>query len=377
MNEPALPRPRADSTQRTRRIDGRVVRGTRAGQDPVPNQWVIVHRVGPDRQGPVDSTRTDAAGRFTIHYPVTGDSAAIYFASTSYDGIAYFTAPLRAPVVAGDDATITVFDTTSGPVAIKIGGRHLVIGAPQPNGNRPVGEVFDLENDSTVTAVARDSVTPVWSAHLPPQAVAFQLNTSGDIAAGAVRQAGSSVELFAPLSPGIRQFAFTYELPSSAFPLEVPIARNTGVMEVLVQEPTAKISGAKLREVAPVSTEGRTFRRFLGQDLTPSEVLEISVPRVIGPEREKVYLGVGLAVLAAMAVALVFAARRPRMRVRTVRPAPAEARSQVLLRTLANLDESFEREAAPSDAARAEYEARRAALKQELADALAEERRPA
>lgn len=370
------PRPRADSTTVTRRIDGRVVRGTRAGQDPVANQWVIVHRVGPERQGPVDSTRTNAAGRFSIRYAVTGDSSAIYFASTSYDGIAYFTAPLRAPVVAGDDATITVFDTTSGPVAIKIGGRHLVIGAPQPNGNRPIGEVFDLENDSTVTAVARDSVTPVWSAHLPAQAVSFQLNTSGDIAAGAVRQAGSNVGLFAPLSPGIRQFAFTYELPSSAFPLKLPIERGTGVMEVLVQEPTAKVAGAKLRELAPVSTEGRTFRRFLGQDLEASQVLEISVPRVIGAEREKVYVGVGIAVLAAMVVALVFAARRPRMRVRTVRAAPAEARSQVLLRTLANLDDTFEREPAADDAARAEYDARRAALKRELADALAEERRP-
>ncbi|HVX39645.1 MAG TPA: hypothetical protein VHB25_08730 [Gemmatimonadaceae bacterium] len=371
MIEPHQP---ADSTQ-TRRIDGRVVRGTRAGQEPVANQWVLVHRVGPDRQGPVDSTRTNAAGRFSIRYPVTGDSTAIYFASTSFDGIAYFTAPLRAPVVSGDDATITVFDTTSGPVAIKVGGRHLVIGAPQPNGRRPVGEVYDLQNDSTVTAVARDSVTPVWSVHIPAQAVDFQLNTSGDIAAGAVRHAGSAVGLFAPLSPGIRQFAFTYELPSDAFPLAVPMERNTGVMEVLVQEPTAKVSGAKLREVAPVSAEGRTFRRFLGQDLGASTVLQIAEPHVVGPEREKVYVGVGIAVLAAMLAALVFAARRPRLRARPVRPAPAEPRSQVLVRTLATLDESFEQTPAPDAATRADYEARRASLKRELADALAAERR--
>ncbi len=370
---------RGDSTQSQHRIDGRVVLGTRTGQQPIANQWVIVHRVGPDRQGPVDSARTTATGAFSIRYPVSGDSAAIYFASTSYDGIAYFTAPLRAPVVTGDDATITVFDTTSGPVAIKVGGRHLVIGAPQPNGRRPVGEVFDLENDSTVTAVARDSVTPVWTAHLPASAAAFQLNTSGDIAPGAVRQSGSTVGLFAPLSPGIRQFAFTYELPQEAFPLEIPVERSTSVMEVLVQEPTAKLSGAKMREVAPVSAEGRTFRRFLGQDLAPSTVLQISVPRIVGPGRQKVYLGVGLAVLAAMAVALVVAARRPRWRVRGVQPVratPTEPRSQFFLRELATLDEAFEREPSPDAAARADYEAAREALKRDLADALAEERRP-
>jgi len=322
--------------------------------------------------------RTSANGRFDIRYKESGDTSALYFASTSYGGVAYFTSPLRAQVVRGDDATLTVFDTTSGPVAIKIGGRHLIIGALQPNGRRPIGEVYDLENDSTVTLVARDSATPLWRTQLPAEATGFQLNTSGGLAPGAASQRGSSVGLFAPLSPGIRQFAFTYELPSNAFPLAVPIDRATGVLEVLVQDPSARIDGAKLRETAPVSADGRTFRRFLGQDLTAGTTLHIDIPRLIGAERERVYVSVGAVLLATMAVALVVAARRSMSR-RPLAASPTavpELRSHAIMRGLATLDEEFEKIATPDDAMRAEYQAKRTALKSQFAEAIAEERRP-
>jgi hypothetical protein len=372
------PAQRHDSSHAERRVDGRVVRGTREGQQPVANQWVVLHRVGPDRAGPLDSTRTAANGRFSIRYRESGDTSALYFASTSYGGVAYFTSPLRAPVVRGDDATLTVFDTTSGPVAIKVGGRHVIVGAVQPNGRRPVGEVYDLENDSTVTLVARDSMSPLWRTQLPAQALEFQVNTSGGLAPGAVSQRGSSVGLFAPLSPGIRQFAFTYELPSNAFPLTLPIDRATSVLEVLVQDPSARVDGVKLRETAPVSADGRTFRRFLGQDLSAGTAIRIDIPHLIGAEREKVYFGVAAALLAAMVVALVVAARRAVFRrplAAASLPVARELRSHALMRGLATLDEEFEKIATPDDTMRAAYQAKRAALKAQFAEAIAEERR--
>jgi hypothetical protein len=258
---------------------------------------------------------------------------------------------------------------------IKTAGRHIIVGAQGPNGRRPVGEVYDLENDTTVTFIARDSATAVFTAHLPPEAENFQLNGSGEIGAGAVSRRGADVRLFAPLSPGIRQFAFTYELPSKAFPLTIPATVPIGVFEVLVEEPMADVRAPALREVAPTSMEGRTFRRFLAQEVPPSGVLSINVPRIITAEREKVYIGVGVTVLLAMVGTLVFAMTR-RRREGAMAPAPvvvAEPRSRVLVRTIAELDESFDASAA-GDSARADYEARRAALKTQLADALAVER---
>jgi hypothetical protein len=355
------------------RASGRVVRGTRAGPVPVADQWVILHRVGNDRSGPLDSVRTTRAGGYAFSYRVVGDSQAIYFASTSYGGVAYFTSPFRAPVVAGDDAAITVFDTTSNPAPIKLAGRHIIIGAAQPTGRRPVGEVLDLENDSTVTVVARDS-TPLWTAHVPSGATDFQLNSNSTIAPGAINRRGSSVGLFAPISPGLRQFAFTYELPPDAFPLSLPLERTTGLLEILVQEPTARVEGPRLREVASVTTEGRNFRRYLADELPGTVVVRISVPAAAGAQRMKVIIALVVVAIAAMLIALavVFRRRLPAAR----RPPLTARRTEVFIRDIATLDAELERRSDLSDNERAEYGARRATLKQQLADALAEERRP-
>ncbi|HEY4303252.1 MAG TPA: hypothetical protein VGM82_02195 [Gemmatimonadaceae bacterium] len=380
MNEPQQPT-NAQQPKHTaqtpstppRRVDGRVSRGTREGQQPLANQWVILHRVGPDRAAPLDSVRSSAKGDYAFRYRPSGDSTAIYFVSTSYGGVAYFTPPFRSVVVKGDDASLIVFDTTSTTPSIKLGGRHLIVGAPRQNGARPIAEVYDLENDTTVTFISRDSTTPVWTAHIPATATGFQL--TGDVAAGGIVRNGSSVGLFVPLSPGIRQFAFTYDLPSSAFPLKLPAEQPIGVFEVMVQEPTAHVQGPAVREVAPVNAEGRNFRRFLAQDIPPNAIVQVDVPRVIGAAREKVYIGVGTALLAAMAAALVLTARRSFSRTLSPSRVQSAPKSEALLRTIADLDAQFERNRNPDDAARAAYEARRAELKSELMGLLAAERK--
>src|SRR5471030_1168330 len=97
---------------------------------------------------------------------------------------------------------------------------------------------------------------------------------------------------------------------------------------------------------------------------------------MVAAEREKVYVGVVITLLAAMALSLVFAARRstPRLLVAVgvVRKEPS--RAEVLLRAIADLDVEFERAASDVPAARASYEARRGALKAELAEVLAASR---
>ena len=206
-----------------RRVEGVVVRGTRANQIPIPGQWVLLHRVGPDHAGPLDSVRTTPSGAYAMRYRATGDTSALYFASTSYGGVAYFTPPLRSLNASGDDARLTVFDTTSGPVRIAVGGRHIIVAAATPGGTRPVGEVYDLENDSTVTLVARDSTTPLWSTHIPADARGARTNAGGTIAAGAMTFHDGIAGLYAPLSPGFRQVAFSYDLPTKSFPLSIPL----------------------------------------------------------------------------------------------------------------------------------------------------------
>src|SRR4051812_10416779 len=78
-----------DSVRREQwRVDGVVQLGKRSGPIPVPNQWVVVHRIASDASGKVtggalDSGRTDAQGRFTVRYPHFGSSEATYIGITT------------------------------------------------------------------------------------------------------------------------------------------------------------------------------------------------------------------------------------------------------------------------------------------------------
>jgi hypothetical protein len=355
-------------------VRGQVMRGTRDKPLPVPNTWAILHRVGPDKAGPLDSVRTKSDGSYAFSYKLSGDTSAVYFVSSSYEGVAYFTDPLRLPDVSGGDAQVTVFDTSSSRGVITLAGHHVVIGAAEANGNRQVGEVFDLQNDSTVTIVGSEA-SAVWVTHLPHGLVNFQLNQNGEIPDAAVLRRGDSLSLYAPISPGLRQLAITYQLPPSTFPLSMPLERPTGVLEVLVQEPLARVSGPKLVEQADATLEGRTFRRFIGQDLPASAVLEVEVPADPDSARRAVITILSIIAAALVVAGLVAASRkrRPPATVAVIPAAAPESPADVLLREIAALDIAFEQRGdAVSAAERADYESARAALKTRLADILAQ-----
>ena len=365
--------PAAGSAAETRRVDGVVMHGEAKGPRPISGVRVVLHRVGSDRAGPLDSAVTDARGRYRFRFSTSGSPDAIYFVSASYDGIAYFSVPLHEPVTSGDDAQITVFDTTSGPVPIHVVGHHVIVGSPDGQGDREAVEVFELQNDSSVTRVSGGRVQPVWTTTLPRGAANTKINPSGDISPNAVSFTDGRVRLFAPISPGARQLSYAYQLPRDALPLSIALDAPTSVLEVLTEEPRATVTGANLTEVAPTSTGGRTFRRFLAQNVAARSVVRIDVPFAIGESRVRWFVAVavvcGLAMLGAIAVA-----QRRRRVVTVVAPPMPRRESEELLQAIATLDASFERNAEPTADDRARYDAERAQLKARLAEALAAER---
>jgi hypothetical protein len=247
--------------------------------DPVSGAWVVLHRVGPDRAGPLDSLQSDSRGRYAFNYERTGSEDAVYFVSASHDGIAYFTPPLAEGKVTGDDAEITVFDTTSGHVPMSLRGHHVVVSAVDANARRAVMEVYDLSNDSSVTriAVGDRPEDATWQVHLTPGATDFQVS-QGDISAAAVAYANGVVNVFAPIAPGIKQLSFSYSLPANAFPLKLPLEKETGVYEILIEEKAGSVTGPHLKEVDPVTVEERNFRRFLASDMPENSVAVIDLP---------------------------------------------------------------------------------------------------
>ena len=246
--------------------------------EPVPGVWTVLHRVGPDGAGPLDSARSDARGRYSYNYRRTGSADAVYFVSATHHGVTYFTVPLAFDNVSGDPAEIVVFDTTSGPLPITIRGRHIIVSAPTSSGLRPVTEVFELSNDTSVTLVSPGpSSPPTFTALLPPNAREPRVE-QGDVPSDAVSFTAGRVRMIAPLPPGVKQLAYSYTLPIAEFPLSVPTEAPIDVYEVLIEEPRGVATGAKLTEEPAVTAEGRTFRRFLAQEVPANAVAVINIP---------------------------------------------------------------------------------------------------
>jgi hypothetical protein len=347
-------------------VEGRVVRPVITGETPVPGIVVTIHRVGADSSGAIDSVRTDALGRYRFSYRRWGNSDAIYFVAAVYRGIAYFSSPMRAAVVRGDEAEIVVFDTTSAPVRFTVQGHHYVVGAPRPTGLRDIVEVYEISNDTVVTAIGRDSLSAVWSAPLVRGATGFTPANS-DVAASSLRARDGRVELVAPFAPGVKQLSWTYSLDARAFPLEITLDRPNALLEVLVEEPGAQVRAPSLRSQGTATTQGRTFKRFLAQNAPEGERIRVEVPSTAAAARSTVVIALLVTAALAMIGALWVAYRRGSG------PRPVTAAKAVSTESLATAIAALDarHDAHDPSLSAEEYAAHRAALKARLAAMLA------
>lgn len=373
--QPSAPRtPSVGSVHRTppgemRSVAGRVVRGARNAVQPVARAWVVLHRVGTDRAAPLDSTRTDGAGRYAFRYRVSGDPDAVYFASSVYDGIAYFTAPLTTREVSGADAELVVHDTTSAPVPVHARARHVVFSAPGDEKGRIILEVYELSNDSTVTRVAAGDTGVVWAAVLLDGARNARVGQT-DFSGGAVRFEQGRARLAAPFAPGLKQFSFSYEVPVEteyAFMVDGP----TDVLEVLVEDALGRAEGAGLASTGATTSGGRTFARFVAQDVPAGAVVRVSAPGAGAVSRNQVRV---LLIMTALgAVLLIGLARTMMARGGRARRRRSRESADALRAELAALDAAFAATAHPTAAQRADHWQARAHLTKQISDAVARE----
>ena len=361
----------AAGAQSARTARGVVQRATGDAMRPVPGAWVVLHRVGRDSVGPVDSARADARGMYGFRFGGGRDSA-VFFASTAYLGVTYFTPPFTAPATSGDEAAITVYDTSSVAAAVHTRGRHVIVFGGDSAGLRQIAEVFWIENGSGRTRVPT-LAQPSWSSILPDGAASVHVE-QGDVASSAVRTESGRVSVFAPIAPGLRQLHISYRVPASRFPLTFPVGDTTTVLEVLLEGVTGFAEGATLAAQRGTVVDERAFQRFLARDVAMGATFVVTPPSSTAGLRTWYVAGVlGLATLALVFVFArsvgAFGAQRGRS-INPLRGTPARAES--IAGAIASLDARFARRAAPSDDERASYESERARLKTELTDVLAE-----
>src|SRR5439155_17957168 len=94
----------------------------------------------------------------------------------------------------------------------------------------------------------------------------------------AVAYAKGVVSVVAALAPGMKQLSFSYSLPAKSFPLKLPLEKETGIYEILIEEKAGSVTGPRLKEVDPVTVDERNFRRFLASDMPENSVAVIDLP---------------------------------------------------------------------------------------------------
>lgn len=331
---------------------------------PLPRARVLLHRVGRNAQGPVDSAVADGAARFRFRY--RADTAAVFLLSTRYGGIEYFSAPLPTNPDRPDTAVRLVAYDTSSTTAIAVEARHIVVPRAGSDGSRAVLDLIVLRNDGQLARVAPDSLHPTWSMRLPARAGEMQVGES-DLSPDAVVRVADTVKVFAPLAPGQKQLTLEYAVAPVRGRLEFPAGMGVTPVNLLVEERDARVSGGTLALADSQVIEGRSFRRYTGQ--VPAGGSIAVTLGTTGAAAARPALAVLVALVAViLAIAAAVVVRRARV--------PAEAAAPPrLLDAIAALDARYlERERVTSPEEWASYLARRGELKAQLERALAARR---
>ena len=276
------------------------------GGRPLARARVVLHQVSVGGDGgPIDSTSTDAQGRYTltIRRP---DSTAMYVVSSRHAGIAYFS----EPVVPGRPLrALYVFDTSSAGPAVRVARRLVTVAKIKRDGSRDVLELVELENPGPATRVAVDTLRPAWGGAIPAAAIQFQVG-KGDLSPQAVALRGDSVAVFGPIPPSERkQLSYMYVLPATARRLDLPIDQPIDEVDLLLEDTAAVVRAARLDSLGIERIEGHRFARYRTPALGAGAALAIAFSDRPLTAEALVPFVVGLAALA-LGIGFVVALRR-------------------------------------------------------------------
>ena len=259
------------AAQTTARAEGRVILPDSSG---VAGVRVVLHRVGQQVQGPLDSVLSATGGHFRFRF--RADTAVLYLLSARRSGIEYFSPPVNPRAQRPDTSIrIVVYDTSSA-VPIGIEARHLVIARPGEDGSRTVLDLIVLRNDGTRTRIASDSARPSWAGPLLAGTMGLELGES-DVSPDAVMRRGDSVYVTAPLGPGEKQLTLEYLIPAGRETLVLPITSPVPMLNVLTEEGGAIVSGGTVAAADSQELQGRSFRRWTG-DVPAGSALRVTLP---------------------------------------------------------------------------------------------------
>ena len=278
---------------------------------PVPGVPVELHRVSDAAGAVVDSTVSDAQGRFFFALDVDEEPGAVFLTGARFAGVLYWGPPVHATTPADlADYVVAVFDTSvvSGPADnLRTSIRHVVI-TPGVSGLQ-VEEIIDIEGLADRTLVAASDSIPVWRTELAAGARGV-VPARGGVASEDLLLGQGMAGFVGALPPSGIRIVLQYIVPAADYVLR--LGHATGRLEVLVMSVPGLQLAVEGVDEAQVGSDMRVpVRRFSATDLLEGATVSVRA-EIEEPARARawVWLLVAAALGAAALVSIRFAPAR-------------------------------------------------------------------
>lgn len=333
--------------------------------EPAAGATVVVHRVGPDASGPLDSLRSGRDGGFRFRLPRVPDpgSGEVFFASVEHGGINYFGPLIQIAAQLDSIYVVRAFDSQPAPpggAVLPVSARYILLEEVPDVGWSATDLVHVAYQGERTLVSAPGGATFVYP--LPAGATNLEIGGNQMAPDAATLTEDGNLRITSAIPPGEREFVVRYHVPDPFLTLRFP--GNTTEAELLVKEPAPPMEVEGLQAAPPVEMEpGVHYRRYAGGDLNDvTVVIRRGKGEPLLPTR---WLAVGLALL--LASAALYGVLRPHPQMANAAGAAAPGppglssfeRRQRLLLEVAHLDEAH---AACRIASADEWAARRRAL---------------
>ncbi len=386
----ALPTARVDAQAGGQgKVDGQIINGTKGAQlSSTAGLTVTLLSVAQGATGMISSTaQTDANGHFGFSNLSTVTTTQ-YLATTSYAGIPYYSDVFTFDgTLTTVPLSMTVYETTNDPSAIRVNQTHLILDVETRVLN--VTEVVVVEGTSDrvlVGATATDPHKATLAIPILEAATDAQFSNPPD-ADGTTLQSNGVLTYTQRFYPGdnpsnsiVMHYSVPFNPPTYSANLKLPY--DTATLRILAADVGETIQAIPLSTPAPFLAPGGTrFIQTSGSNLKAGTTISVTMtnlPATVAPppgsdttpapaaaptNNNLQLLGgvvLGVAALAVLGLLLIPVVRR-----RQARAVPLESTADErmeLLQAMADLDDEFE----AGKISEAEYKEERARLKAEL-----------
>ena len=258
---------------------GEVTNGTKGSQVPTGLE-VLLHRFGDEGQIEVLSTFTQDDGTFIFtSVEIVEDST--YAVAVNYQDVLYST-PMPSPI-GSQPVELKVYEVVQDIDAITVDAHAMLVNEGPDEESLFVLEAVGVVNDGDRTFVP-DLEQPVnfnFMRFSLPEGVT-ELDVGSDLPGGEVINIGTGFALTAPVTPGIHQVTYTYQMPYSDGSANIEKSFHMGAdkFTVLLPEGLGFLAYAALDDGIPaekVDIGGIDYTSWEMNDLVPGGRVSLRV----------------------------------------------------------------------------------------------------